>query len=328
MIKNELAALVLLGAALGAGCHSARAADPEPVQGVVELDERTLGFEVAGRVEKVLVQRGDVVAAGAPLASLDTGLARQARDARAAEAKAAAAQAALVHAGSRREDVGAAEAELRAARAVEEVIAKQAERERALVTEGALATARLDDLVGELARAKGERQVREQRTHAVSSGARREELAVADARAAAADSAAALEQERLARHALASPSAGVVLETHVDPGEVVGVGAPVVTIGDAAHPYVDVFVPETRVERVRVGLAASVRVDASNGVFAGKVEHVARRTEFTPRYLFSERERPNLVVRVRVRIDDPELRLHAGLPATVAFEAAPAAGAR
>ena len=31
---------------------------------------------------------------------------------------------------------------------------------------------------------------------------------------------------------------------------------------------------------------------------------LGRQTEFTPRYLFSERERPNLVVRVRVRIDD------------------------
>ena len=38
-------------------------------------------------------------------------------------------------------------------------------------------------------------------------------------------------------------------------------------------------------------------------------------TEFTPKFLFSPRERPNLVVRVRVRVDDPERRLHAGVPA-------------
>jgi hypothetical protein len=47
------------------------------------------------------------------------------------------------------------------------------------------------------------------------------------------------------------------------------------------------------------------------------VENVARATEFTPRFLFSERERANLVVRVRVRVDDPAQRLHAGVPAFV-----------
>jgi hypothetical protein len=39
--------------------------------------------------------------------------------------------------------------------------------------------------------------------------------------------------------------------------------------------------------------------------------------EYIPRFLFSSRERPNLVARVRVRIDDPGGRLHAGAPAAV-----------
>ena len=50
------------------------------------------------------------------------------------------------------------------------------------------------------------------------------------------------------------------------------------------------------------------------------MENVGRKTEFTPRFIFSERERPNLVVRIRVRIEDPEERLHAGVPAFVTFE--------
>jgi hypothetical protein len=50
------------------------------------------------------------------------------------------------------------------------------------------------------------------------------------------------------------------------------------------------------------------------------VEHISRTTEFTPRYLFSERERPNLVIRVRLRIEDPERRLHAGVPAFAKIE--------
>jgi hypothetical protein len=52
-------------------------------------------------------------------------------------------------------------------------------------------------------------------------------------------------------------------------------------------------------------------------VLAGTVEHVSRRTEFTPRYIFSREERANLVVRVRVRIDDGKRTLHPGTPAFV-----------
>jgi HlyD family secretion protein len=80
---------------------------------------------------------------------------------------------------------------------------------------------------------------------------------------------------------------------------------------------VEVFVPEPRIADVQLGAAASVRIDGLASALQGAVEHIARYTEFTPRYLFSERERPNLVVRVRVRVSDPEQRLRAGVPARV-----------
>jgi HlyD family secretion protein len=100
-------------------------------------------------------------------------------------------------------------------------------------------------------------------------------------------------------------------------GEVVSPAAPVITLADAQHPYVDVFVPEAQISRVFLGEGARVKVDALSHELGGKVEHIARRTEFTPRYLFSEKERSTLVVRVRVRIEDPKEELRAGVPAFV-----------
>jgi len=47
--------------------------------------------------------------------------------------------------------------------------------------------------------------------------------------------------------------------------------------------------------------------------------------EFTPRFLFSEKERPNLVVRVRIALEDPAEKLHAGVPAFAVFAPAPEA---
>jgi hypothetical protein len=86
-----------------------------------------------------------------------------------------------------------------------------------------------------------------------------------------------------------------------------------------------VFVRQVELSRVARGARARVRVDARAEALAAQVESIARRVEFTPRYLFSERERPNLVVRVRVRIEDPQRLLHAGVPARVTFDAAGAA---
>jgi multidrug resistance efflux pump len=68
---------------------------------------------------------------------------------------------------------------------------------------------------------------------------------------------------------------------------------------------------------VRVGASATLRTDAEPATFVGVVERVASATEFTPKFIFSEAERPNLVVRVRVRVTDREHRLHAGAPAFV-----------
>jgi len=76
-------------------------------------------------------------------------------------------------------------------------------------------------------------------------------------------------------------------------------------------------VPQAKISQVFVGETAKVKIDALSLELSGQVEHIARRTEFTPRYLFSEKERDTLVVRVRVRVADPKQQLRAGVPAFV-----------
>ena len=71
-----------------------------------------------------------------------------------------------------------------------------------------------------------------------------------------------------------------------------------------------------------------MRADGIGAPLGGHVEHVARRAEFTPRYLFSDRERPSLVMRVKIRIDDPTSLLHAGVPVFVTIDRHSAAAPR
>lgn len=283
-------------------------------QGVVELHERVLAFEVAGRVRELRVRRGERAAAGQVLAVLDDGLERPLREAKAAEARAADAQLDLLKAGARGEDVRAAEAQLRGARAAEETSTDSLGRIRQLRAEGTVPPSQLDEAQGRHDHALADRQAAEEHLAALKAGARSQEVKMALARSSQAHAELDAEDARLARFVLRAEIAGDVLDTHVEPGEVVRPGTPVATLGETRRPYLDVFVPQGELSGVRTGAAASVRVDASTGRFHGAVEMVGRTVEFTPRYLFSEKERPNLVVRVRIALEDPDEKLHAGVP--------------
>jgi HlyD family secretion protein len=305
-----------------ASCANARAGQERAaLQGVVEFDDRVIGFELPGRVLEVPVERGQRVEAGSVMARLDDGLERPIRDLRAGELAAAQAELDLLRKGARREDLRAAEAEIAALRAQEQTLARNVERQTRLQAAGAAPAAALDDLTAQLS-STGERRVAlEQRLKALRSGARGEEIAAAEARAQSAAAALAAVEARLARYVLRSATAGSVVDVHVKVDEFVAPGTPAITLADLNHPFVDVFVPQARVHEVALGSAVSVRVDGLEQALQGKIEHVFPRTEFTPRFLFSESERPNLVVRVRVRIHDPRHQLHEGVPAFATLRA-------
>jgi HlyD family secretion protein len=258
-----------------------------------------------------------VVEAGAVLARIDDGLEQSSRDAQAGQVEVAKQQASAVKAGARGEEVRSLQARVDAAKATEQLLQKQAGRDRTLVEKGAIAAASLDDVEAQLARASAERDSLEHNLKLLRQGARHEDVSVAEARAQAASAALELNDARLVRHELKAPVRGTVLDVNFEQGEVVTAAAPVFTLADTQRPYVDVFVPEAEISSVFVGEGARVKIDALSQELAGHVEHLARRTEFTPRYLFSEKERATLVVRVRVRVDDPKQQLRAGVPAFV-----------
>ena len=305
---------LLTWAMVGAWGCVPRDSDASAYQGVVEYDERDLGFEVSGRVRELAVHEGDMLQPGTLIARVDPELERSALLARDAETRAAEEQLALLRAGSRPEDVQTLRARLDAARANEALLRLTAERTRKLVAAQASPRAVLDQTEAELLRATADRRAAEEILLASTKGARHQELAESADRAAAARANAELQRERVARFELRALDSAEVLEVHLRTGESAAVGQPVVTVADSSHPYADVFVPQGEVDGIRVGAIARAKVDSLAYEVTGRVERVLRRTEFTPRYIFSRDERAKLVIRVRLRFDDPGRVLHAGVP--------------
>lgn len=264
--------------------------------------------------------RGDLIEDGALIAVLDDTAELPILLAREADLAQIRANAALVYAGPREEEVRSTMAELAGARASLREARANLDRHRNLPEQAATARSLVAELDAAYAQSKAQVRMLQERLKQLRAGARPEELAAADAAVLAAEAAVDAEKERLALYSLHASERVTVLDVPVRVGEVVAAGATVATVADTTHPYVDVFVPQQSLGGLEVGVPARVRVDAESDVFEGEIEHVAPTTEFTPRFLFSPQERPNIVVRVRVRINDPEERLHAGVPAFATFD--------
>jgi HlyD family secretion protein len=320
MVNNYLVGLLLASLVAASACQP-RGENFKGYSGVIEFEQELLGFEHGGRLATRPVDRGSQVKAGDLLGTLDDTLDRAARATEEQNAAAALADVTLVRAAPKREDVTALERRIDAARATEAKLLDNYERDQKLVDRGVLPPVQASDLRSELARARAETASLEAQLASLRRGARSEEVKVRQARAEIAKASLELQEARLTKNELRAPGPGTIEEVYADPGEIVAPGAPVVGLVHRDHPLVNVFVPVGKLAGLRLGTRAHARVDAYSKAFSGTIEFINPSTEFTPRYIFSDRERPRLVVRVRVRLDDAAQELVQGVPAFVEFEA-------
>lgn len=312
------AAAVLGMVLLAAGCDGA-ADDTIEASGTVEATEADLGFQVAGRIDSVLVNEGDRVEAGARLALLD----RTELEARAAAAQAQAdAQRARLREltrGFRQEELIQARALARATEERAGAAARDRDRAHALFAGGAISRQALDDAETAASIADAERDRAVAQVRLVEEGYRPEQVEAQRAALAQAEAASRQAQAALGHAAVVAPFGGRVSQRHREPGEVVPAGAPVLTIVNADDRWVRIYVREDRVGRLAIGGAAEIRSDAyPERRYQGEITFIADEAEFTPRTVQTREERVKLVYRVKVRVvGDSALELKPGLAADV-----------
>ncbi len=249
--------LVLL---LLAGCAENLRDPKDPLQGIVELDQHQLAFEVGGRVLSVSVRRGDALQAGDEIARLDDTLAQLDHERLKAEEKAVLAELDMLLAGSSREDIGALRARVKAAR--EAVAFEHAELNRltSLHQSGFATEQNLQAARHRYSQAVGARDELNQRLKETIKGPRVEKIRAAEARAEAIEARVRASAETIRRHLLRADAELEILEDPVKFGQFVHPGTPIVVVADVFHPYVDVFVPQQRLAILVVLLvAASLR---------------------------------------------------------------------
>ena len=114
-----------------------------------------------------------------------------------------------------------------------------------------------------------------------------------------------------------SPGNGVVLTRLREPGEVVMPGGAVVEIVDLDHLYLKVYVPESKIGQLRLGLPVRIYTDAQpDHFYEAIVSTISSRAEFTPKEVQTTDERVKLVYAVKLVItNNPQHQLTPGVPA-------------
>jgi HlyD family secretion protein len=134
-----------------------------------------------------------------------------------------------------------------------------------------------------------------------------------------ADAALELASIQVEKLQLYSPISGVVLTRTVEPGEVVGAGYTLITIGDLDNLNVTVYLPEDRYGQVALGDDAELTIDSyPDEVFSATVTWIADEAEYTPRNVQTQEERQNTVYAVKLSIQTSG-KLKPGMPADVVF---------
>ncbi len=263
-----------------------------------------------GRVAKIFVNEGDSLTNGQPIMQLDAEELRARREQ-------AASQLAELEAGPRSQELETAkhdweaiEAELAQARA-------DAKRAEALFAQKTISETEREQAVTRARTLEKNALASRSRYDLLLAGTRPERITLARAQLAEI-------QAQLREMQIAAPSDCVVEVLSVKPGDVLGPNREVATLLLPQHLWVKVFVPEPWLGRIKLGDKAGVRVDSDpEKQFEGTIEQIARQAEFTPRNVQTVGERVKQVFGVKVRLNNAQMQLRAGMSADVTFPNVP-----
>jgi HlyD family secretion protein len=126
---------------------------------------------------------------------------------------------------------------------------------------------------------------------------------------------AGISEAQLSDTEVYTPIDGVVLVKSAEPGEVLGAGTTIVTIGDLEHPWLRGYVNETDLGRVKLGQKVKLTTDSFPGkIYWGTISFISSEAEFTPKQIQTKEERVKLVYRIKIDVDNTSHELKNNMP--------------
>ena len=322
-MKRRVPVLILLAAAIAAGIYfyprftkKLGPGNQLTLSGNIEAHESLVSFKVQGRIVDLPVEEGQWVQQGALLARLDDADYKQKLRIDEANVRVRESNLVLTLAGTRRQEVKAAQQNMLDAQADLQQKKIDDQRAKDLFAKDEVSAQDRDLAETAVKRAEAAFEAAQQRYNEAVEGSRKEDIAIARANLGAAHANEGLSRVNLDYTTLQAPSAGVITVREAELGEVVVPGTPVVTLADLDHIWLRAYIAETDLGRIRWGQEATVTTDTYPGKqYRGRVSFISSTAEFTPKSVQTYKERVTLVYRIKIDIDNANHELKPGMPA-------------
>jgi HlyD family secretion protein len=322
-MKRFIPIVILLAVVVAAGVYfypqltkKSAPANQLMLSGNIEAHESLVGFKVQGRIVELPVEEGQQVEQGALLARLDDADFKQRVRIDEAAVRVRESNLALTLAGTRHQEVKAAQQTMIDAQADLEQKKLDNERAQQLFAKDEVSAQERDQAATALKRTDAIFKAAEQHYNEAVEGSRKEDINIARAYLTEASANLGLSQVNLSYTELLAPSNGVVTVRQAELGEVVAPGSPVVTLADLDHIWLRAYVAETDLGRIAWGQNVTITTDTYPGKqYHGRISFISSDAEFTPKSVQTTKERVTLVYRIKIDIDNFNHELKPGMPA-------------
>lgn len=276
-----LVALVGILAIIGVTGYFVSKPKPMTIQGQTEASEYRVSGKVPGRIEKLYVREGDYVHKGDTLVYIDSPEVRAKLQQAKAATAAATAQSNKARNGARSEQIAGAYEVWQAALIQKDVLEKSFDRTKSLYDKGVVSAQQYDEVEAKYNAAVTQAKAAESQYNMAVNGARQEDKDAAAALVEQAKGALMEVQGYLDELFLVAPVDGVVADIYPKPGELVGQGAPIMTITDLSDIWFTFNIREDYLHSMKNGDKLTLAAPALDGKeFTATVNYLAVRESY------------------------------------------------
>ena len=277
---------------------------PHSWNGYAEIDYVYAAPTSAGRIARIAVREGDLVAAGDVLFVLEADQQQAQYDAATARADAAQASLDNLLTGSRNEEIDVIRASLRRAEADLALAQQNLRRSEELFGKGLIPAAQLDQAQATAEAAAAAVEQLQAQLGVAELPARDAQQIAAEATLAAAKADTASALALLDGRTIRAPVAGRVERLFFDAGEVANAGVPVASLAGDGAMIVKFYVSETERQGFALGQHVTVSCDGCAAGLTATIDHFASDPQFTPPIIYSRDERARLVFLTEAVMDE------------------------
>ena len=260
-----LAVLIALLVVIGLAGFFANKPKAMTLQGEAEATEYRVSGKVPGRIEEIYVREGSFVHKGDTLAFIDSPEVRAKLAQASAAREAAMAQSRKASNGARQEQITGAYQLWQQAIVQEDVMKKSFERTQRLFDQKVISAQKYDEVKAKYDAAVSQALAAKSQYDMAVAGARQEDKDAAMALVHQAEGAIQEVQGYMSELYLTAPADGVVSSVYPKAGELVGQGAPVMTVTDLSDIWFTFNIREDYLHGMKIGDRISLTIPALDG---------------------------------------------------------------